>query len=214
LELYTVVVGDLVGSSKLRDRQSLAQKIESVLALLSKQFEHDFIAPLILTRGMDELSGVLLSPKNSYNICTWLNEEIYPLRFRCAVVEGLLDVGVDSGSARKMDGEAFHRASDIMRQLKLTGASYGFHLAPPLDKTGPLVSQLANLCAVIAGDRTPHQNAVARQYRLLNSQRKVAAELGITQQAVSDALRSARWKELHRTEELITDILDRRDLVR
>jgi len=48
----------------------------------------------------------------------------------------------------------------------------------------------------------------------LNSQRKVAAELGITQQAVSDALRSARWKELHRTEELITDILDRRDLVR
>jgi len=107
LELYTVVVGDLVGSSKLRDRQSLAQKIESVLALLSKQFEHDFIAPLILTRGMDELSGVLLSPKNSYNICTWLNEEIYPLRFRCAVVEGLLDVGVDSGSARKMDGEAF-----------------------------------------------------------------------------------------------------------
>ncbi|MCP4684472.1 MAG: hypothetical protein GY867_03390 [bacterium] len=214
--LYTVLVGDLVGSSRLAHRQNLAEKIDSALKHISVVYLKDFRAPPVLTRGMDELSGVLHHPKHSFEICLRLNEEVFPLKFRFAVAEGSLDVGLKSGDARRMDGEAFHRAAVLMEMLKKkdTKSRYGFHLAPPHEEFGALLYDLTSLFSVITDRRTQKQVDTIRLYRRLRNQNRVAAELGITQQAVSDALRATHWKELHRVEKAIADVLDRRGVER
>ena len=208
LNVYTVILGDLIGSSYLQDRQELAGRIEECLTSLNR-ISKDFHAPLTLSKGMDELTGVLVRPGETFRICMLLNEEVYPLNFRFAVAEGSIDVGLKSGDARKMDGQAFHKAARIMRSLKSTDYYFGFDLAAPLDGVNSMISQLANLAAVIAAERTPRQNEIFRLYRMMGSQVKVADKLGISQQAVSDALRSARWNDLLRTEQIITEVLDR-----
>jgi hypothetical protein len=93
--------------------------------------------------------------------------------------------------------------------LKKSGKHYGFHLAPPLGEFNQFLSQHANLASIIMLDRTSHQNRIISRYRRLRHQRKVAEELGITQQAVSESLKIASWKELKRTEDLITSQLAR-----
>lgn len=205
--IYTVVVGDLVGSSKASARQEKALKIESTLHYLSTMFPDDFLAPLTLVRGMDELSGVLVRPDQSYHICTLLNEAIFPLRFRFAIVQDNLDVGTKSKEAGKMDGPAFHRASRLIPMLKLDGALYGFRLAPPMHEFNELLSQLASLAGIIQARRTERQNDIFRKYRQLQNQKSVAAELGIKQQAVSDAMIATSWKQVEVTERLITRVL-------
>ena len=54
-----------------------------------------------------------------------------------------------------------------------------------------------------------HQNQVVRLYRELGRQKDVAERLGITQQAVSDILKRAHWREINRAERLIDGVLRR-----
>lgn len=54
-----------------------------------------------------------------------------------------------------------------------------------------------------------HQFRVVQFYEKFGSQISVAKELGITQQAVSDALRQAHWKEVKRVENMIDEALEK-----
>lgn len=208
LREYTVIVGDLIGSSKLSNRPQSSDIINSALLEVSREYSEEFHGPLVLTKGIDELSAVLHRPKAVYDICTALNEVIFPLRFRFAVVQNTLDIGIESRNAQKMDGRAFHIAADILAELKASGTYFGFQLLPPNDKFNLFLSQLANLASIIMCSRTEHQNQVLILYRTLNRQRDVGRQLGKTQQAVSDALNSAHWKALKRTEDVINGFLE------
>lgn len=161
---------------------------------------------------MDELSVVLTRPNKSFLFCVLLNERIFPLRFRFAIVEDAIDVGLRSKDANRMDGAAFHRAADMIVDLKKTSRLMAFYLQPPLSEHASILSQLATLYWVIAMDRTAQQNEVIRLYRNAKNQERVARKLEKTQQAVSALLRTASWKHLLSTETLVTDILTGRSL--
>jgi len=94
LKSFTVIVADLTSSRGIGQRNKVSNKIRNNLKIIEKKYSKDFYAPLVLTRGMDEMSGVLLQSLKSFKICNELNWEIYPERFRFAIVRGPLDVAV------------------------------------------------------------------------------------------------------------------------
>jgi predicted transcriptional regulator len=205
--IFTVIVGDLVGSRKISDRRSLARKIRSVINRINKEFQKEFYAPLTL-KGMDELSGILKQTRMSYRICRHLNEKLYPHLFRFAIVTGVLDIALDTKDARTMDGPAFHRSADMIRIAKKEDLYYCFDLKLPLEELNQCLNELTNMIHLIRADWTKHQRLVVDLYQKRGNQKKVAKRLGITQQAVSDAIQQAHWKELKRVEEFIDRILE------
>ncbi len=204
---FTVVVGDLVRSRDIKDRSGFSRRIRSSLGSVSKRFKRELYAPLVLTRGIDELSGVLGHPAVAYRICKTLNEEMHPQLIRFAVVRGHLDVGVRTRDARKMDGPAFHQAAELVLAGKRYGRLYSFRIGGPCPNDDACLTELANLIHLMQDGWSDHQREVVRLYERLGRQEAVADRLKISQQAVSDALRLARWKELTRAEKSVELIL-------
>jgi len=209
LKIFTVITGDLVRSRESSGRQQLSRKIRLLIDHLSREFRKEFSAPLILTRGIDELSGVLKRSNMSYRICRLLNEGVYPHLFRFAVVRGTLDVDISSKNARRMDGPAFHTAADMIQRAKKENLYYCFNLGFQFTEFDPWLNELANLLHILRSGWSSHQLRVVQFYEKFGSQKSVAKELGITQQAVSDALRQAHWKEVKRVENMIDEVLEK-----
>jgi hypothetical protein len=208
-KIFTVIVGDLVRSRDSSDRRQLSHKVRLGIDYLSREFREEFSAPLILTRGIDELSGVLKRSNMSYRICTFLNEEVYPHLFRFAVVRGTLDIAINSKDASRMDGPAFHTAVDMIQRAKKENLYYCFNLGFRFAEFDPWLNELANLLHILRSSWSNHQHRVVQLYKKCGSQKAAAKELGITQQAISDALRQAHWKELKRAEDMINESIEK-----
>ncbi len=73
--------------------KELSEKVRSAINDISGQFNEEFYAPLVITKGMDELPGVLIRPEMSYRIYELLNDRITPYFFRFAIVMGNIDLG-------------------------------------------------------------------------------------------------------------------------
>ena len=209
-KIFTIIAGDLVGSRDIsdRDRQRLSDEIPLVLDYLSGEYHQEIYASLILTGGIDELSGVLKRPNMSYRICRLLNEQVHPHQFRFAIVKGILDIAIDSRDPRRMDGPAFHTASDMIQRAKKENLYYCFDMGFQPAEFDMLLNELTNLLHILRGSWSNHQRRVVQFYEKFGNQRAVAKELGITQQAISDALRQAHWKELKRAENMIDKVLE------
>ena len=208
---FTVIIGDLVKSRKITSRQEIAEKLHTVIRDISGQFNDELYAPLVLTKGMDELSGVLIRPKVSYRICELLNDRLIPYFFRFAIVRGKIDVGVPTRDARQMDGSAFHEASGLIQNAKKKNLSYCFELNLKYSQFSEAVTELANLIHIMKCGWSNHQLDVVRLYEKLQKQELVAEKLDITQQAVSEALKKAHWREIKRAEKTIEKILNYKD---
>ena len=208
-KIFTIIVGDLVGSRNISDRQQLSRKIASVIDQVSKEFRKEFYAPLTLTRGIDEFSGVLKRFNMSYGICRFLNEKVHPHLFRLAVVRGPLDIAITSKDARRIDGPAFHVAADMIQRAKKENLYYNFNLGFQFEEFDLWLNELTNLLHILRSSWTNHQRRVVQLYKEIENQKIVAKDLGITQQAVSEALRQAHWKELKRVETMIDRTLEK-----
>ena len=206
-KVFTIIIGDVIGSRDISDRARLLKRIQAAISEIVKKFQEEFYAPLKLTRGVDELSGVLKRPEKAYQICTFLNERLLPYQFRFAIVRGNLDIGVKSKDAAKMDGTAFHIAANIIERARKEKRCYYFDLGlqPPILEQ--LVNELSNLIYLLRSNWSNHQRRIVELYLRLGSQQSVAKKLSITQQAVSDALRQARWKEIGQAEKVIELLL-------
>lgn len=207
--IFTIIVGDLVGSRNISGRQKLSRKIRLVIDHITRKFQKEFYAPLVLTRGIDELSGVLKRSNMSYRICRFLNEEVSPHRFRFAIAKGPLDIAITSKDARKMDGPAFHTGANMIQRAKRDNLYYSFNLGFRFQEFDLCLNELTRLLHILRNGWTDHQRRVVRFYEKFGNQKAVAKALGITQQAVSDALRQAHWKELKRVETIIDGTLER-----
>ena len=204
-KIFTVLLGDLIRSKSIENRSGMSRKINFALRKVSKAFADDLIAPLQQTKGIDEFSGVLKNPSNSYRICRNLNDEVFPESFRFSIARGRLDVGTTTKDARRMDGEAFHLAAGNLKRLKKQSSFYIFDISEDFDKW---LNQVANLTGFMASGWSKHQHKVFTLYETMENQEKIASKLKISQQAVSNVLKAINYKTIADSHELIDMFLE------
>lgn len=196
-------------SRSVKDRQRLSRRIKRSLIKVQSVVGGEVIAPLRFALGMDEISGVFKRPGSSYLACRILNDLIYPNQFRFAIVREAIDIGISTKDSSSMDGPAFHIASSLMTQGKRNDRYYMFHLGPR-DSAGKFdewLIELSNLAAVLTDTWSHHQRDIISKYEKFGKQKIVAKKLGITQQAVSDALKKANWQSIKSAHKLIDGFL-------
>lgn len=201
------MVADLVASRQSPRREELARTVPEFLEDLAERYKADFYAPLMPSRGIDELSGVLTHPRSSYRICLELNEAVHPASFRFAVATGRLDVGLDTGVATKMDGPAFHTASDLMETAKKKDRAYLFYIESLEKHAERLLNEVAHLASLIPLNWSERDREIGALYRALGTQKEVAARLQTTQQAISKTLKNMRWHEYQEANQAINNTL-------
>ncbi|MGK2940242.1 MAG: SatD family protein [Immundisolibacter sp.] len=199
---FIVLVADLVASHRALRRPDLALRLETCLRQLASSA--DWRAPLMSTRGLDELSGVLRRPQMAFDLMHAVNLVVWPQRFRFALAAGTIDVGLASNVAGDMDGPAFHRAADALARVRRERLAAGFDL-PGVNATQTRMAEaLAGLHQTIMENWSPATAVAVAAYEQpsgqagaqTGTQAQTAHRLGISQQAVSAALRRARVAEL------------------
>jgi DNA-binding transcriptional LysR family regulator len=104
-----------------------------------------------------------------------------------------------------MDGPAFHRASDIIKDLKGLRLMCRFSTGDEIvDK---VVAGEINLIFIIKRRWSSRQRRILREYSNTGTQDMVAKTLDITQQAVSKAIKRSMWKEISGIEDDLNHVL-------
>lgn len=186
-----VVLGDVAASREISDRGVFRDRLEALCDHVNETYAGSIEAAFTPLKGIDEVGATLRTVEDLYSITRTITAEIRPEVMRLAVVGGRIDVGENQSDVRSMDGPAFHRADELLRTMDSTGYRFEFEADDELFDT--LLSGQVNLLLAHRDDLTERQREIVATYERRETQREVAAELGITQQAVSSALDAAGW---------------------
>lgn len=186
-----VIVGDVVNSRSVDDRERLHAMLESGVERANDALEDQLVAPFTTLKGVDEVGGVLTDPGASYRAIRELSEAIHPTAIRFAVVWGRVDVGSDASEVAKMDGPAFHEADDLLEDVEAAGRYIGLSVPGTEEWLVDLLANQMDLIFMWKDGWTPHQADVMKLYREHGTMAAVADRLDVSVQAVSQTLQRA-----------------------
>ncbi|MBN1455506.1 MAG: hypothetical protein JW945_04575 [Methanomicrobia archaeon] len=198
LKLATEVLGDVVASRTITNRAAFQRTLEEAGQAVTDTYPDVYAACKIL-KGLDEFGCALTSITDCYSIITTLLARLYPNRARFVLVYDYVDTGLETQDVSIMDGPAFHKASEMLSALKKSKLLFDMSVQDEvLDAS--LVG-LINLILITKNTWSKRQFQIVEEYRKHKLQSEIAANLGISQQAVSKTLARTMWKELEIIEE-------------
>ena len=175
-----------------RQAEETASKLGSSALALTAKFGEDLVSPP--SQEGRALVAILARPDVAFDVAVSLMEEVWPSLLRIVFVT----TGHQQSDEAKH--EAHGRAMELLEEAEREQAAFRFQIAG----RGPAETQLAESCALLHStlcqDWTATRAAAVRAYRKLGRQKEVAQQLEITQQAVSQMLRGARYRELAQVE--------------
>lgn len=199
---FVVVVGDIVKSREMTDRADAQDRIREVVETFNDRAPDALEAPLQLTGG-DEMKAILSDPSWVVDMITWISEAVHPIELVWGIGRGLLETSwvPDVGA---LDGPCFHRARHAVEESSREGnwvTASGFS-----KRDDRLLSVVFGLMGAIRDSWTDRQVGYIRSVREM-SQKATAEEFGVSESAVSQSLRRARYKEIVRGEAVLRDLL-------
>lgn len=202
---FYVILGDVIQSRQINNREDFQKKIEETCKNINTIYAEGIYADFKILKGIDEIGGVLSSVSNIYKIITGILEDIYPNTIRFALVFDYIDTSLETRNVTKMDGAAFHKASEMIRELKMSKLM--FDMSVEDEMLDIAITGQINLIFLLKKNWSATQHNIVREYEKIKKQSEVAEKLGITQQAVSKNLRQSMWKEIRTVEENINFLL-------
>lgn len=197
-----VVLGDVVGSREVEDRDAFKRTLERGMETVSERYAETLTASFESLKGIDEFGGVLTDVTVLYSVLRDITEALHPTPARFGVATGSIDVGRSTGTVSEMDGGAFHRADDLVARAEqeelLVGVDTGRAMLDPF----LTVTFDALLRARVSW--TERQLKAVQAYRKAGTQGEAAAAIGISQQAVSNALSRADYDRVLALEAHVT----------
>lgn len=109
------VIGDLVGSRKVRDRSNLQTRLGATLAEINAAHAAHLASPGTITLG-DEYQAVYRGADTLFQDFWTLLRRLHPARIRFSVGVGPLSTPINPVQAIGMDGPAFHVARAAMNE--------------------------------------------------------------------------------------------------
>ncbi len=203
-KLY-VMLGDVISSRRIKDKAAFQKKLEKACHEINTAYSMDIYADFRILKGIDEIEGVLSKISKSYNILTALSEQLYPYSMRFALSLDYIDTALETRSVTRMDGPAFHKASDMIYGLKKSKLFFDMSAADELLDTA--IKGEINLIMLLKNNWSARQSQIVREYREKKNQYEVAKALGITQQSVSRTLKRCMWHEIAGLEEELNYVL-------
>jgi hypothetical protein len=193
-----VLLGDIISSKKIKDRAKFQKRLINSCNNINEAYGNDLIAKMKIIKGSDEIGCLLGNLTPLYNIIDEIFKDIFPVKIRFVLVYGEIDTGLGTKDISQMDGPAFHQASKLIVDLKKEKLIFNMHTSNKVMDV--LISNNINLIYLIKSRWSPTKLEIIQAYERWGDQKKVAGELGISQQSVSYHLKSSNWKEIKKIE--------------
>jgi len=206
---YFVIIGDMVQSRNLNDRQKVQEAFGSALKNAQKTYGQGIVSPLTLTIG-DEFQAVLDRAQDFFAIINHLEESLPDIRFRYGLGVGEISTALNRKAAIGMDGPAFHFARQALEQARQMKRRFVFVCASP--KIQARIDLFFNWIDTITAGWSKEKLQILHLSQLRLKQKEVAAKIGISQPAVSQHMRQPVFRLVLQTQQVVLDEID--DLLR
>lgn len=113
---YIVLIGDIVSSKTIKQRDQFQRNLQSALAALNSNRD-GLLAPYTITLG-DEFQAAGLSHARLFPDVFFLMQKLHPVLVRIAIGVGTIDTEINPEQTLAMDGQAFHRARTAIGLLR------------------------------------------------------------------------------------------------
>jgi SatD family (SatD) len=189
------VLGDIVRSKRLdaAARNEVQSILHTLMEDVSRRYERSILGGFLMTIG-DEFQGLLGVPDVVPEIVQDIREKLPRLKFRIAVSLGELTTERPRGVALGSDGPAWHAARQLLEQwraAKRDGVAFTGFGSDDVVLNG-VSGLLTHHWAHLEASQREIVNALRHHQGL---RKEAAAEMAISQQALSNRAQTAGWRE-------------------
>jgi hypothetical protein len=202
-----VVLGDMVSSRNIVDRDNFENRIEKACDEVNQKYKNCLYSNFKTIKGIDEIGGVLKDISHIYKIIILLQDYFYPQSMRFALVFDCVNAGLETDDVSKMDGPAFHIAAEEINKLKKKKLLFGFRTKDEITDTA--IEGEINLLLLLSHSLSDTQRRIIKEYRKSMTHKEIADTLGTTRQNVSNTLERIDWARVDYIENNLSYILHR-----
>lgn len=212
MEMYTVIVSDIIGSRKLNDyeRHEWQLFLKSAIVQVNENFFRFIEAPFMITKG-DEFQGVLKSISSMHQIMMEFERLIFPLTLRFAVGYGAIQK-MGSKIPIEMDGQAFHRAQAALNVAKKKKLSVVINTGN--EDFDRMINTIYQLMYAIKSRWSDVNFKRYWKYQEIGTYERVAQDEGVSTQAVWDSLHHSNAIDIIQAELTLNQILCESNVVK
>jgi DNA-binding XRE family transcriptional regulator len=203
LMLYCAIIGDIIGSRKLKDRQMVQREFIAMAKEASNLYKAEIQSPFTVTIG-DEFQALLKSLVVIPNIIEHVVQRMAPVELVFGLGIGPIHTDINPKMAIGMDGPAFHLARQALLQAKKKKPRIIYHS----EMIGvDMINALNYFIESCEARRTKRQKEVLSYVSQNYTQEAIAKALGITQQSVHDIISASYLPEIAEAKRTIAKYL-------
>lgn len=197
---YVAIIGDIVDSKKLTDRNVVQQKLKKVLEDINNKYSEDIASKFTITLG-DEFQGLLKNRNSIMKIVFEIEMAMTPIQIRFGIGIGDISTDISFNNSSEIDGPAYHRARKMIKEIKEKKSQYAESYSNVLIcseednlEIDELLNSILSVCTALKSKWTERQKEIIYAYITNDkNQYKAAHILNIGQPSVNKALRSAQF---------------------
>lgn len=211
---YVAIIGDIVGSKKIRNRNKTQQELKQVLENINLKYEEDIASNFMITLG-DEFQGLLKYGRNTVDIMIKIESALWPVRLRFGLGAGEICTDIDPAFPLGADGPAYHNARTAIEQLKANDKKYATYRSNikiisegDNQQVDALLNSIFSLSTALKAKWTTRQKEIIACFLDQNkNQRKTAEKLGIQQSSINRALDNSAFYSYHKAMDTASTLL-------
>jgi len=201
---YLAIIGDIQGSREIENRMEFQRKFHQLMEELNRQFEKNIISPFTVTLG-DEFQAVLKNADAIFDLPYLLKTSLPHLNVFIGMGIGEIETEIFTHTSVGMDGPCFRIARSQLEAAKKESPRVRIGIQ---DIEYQILNSYLLLMEILEFQQTSHQKQIIELYQKLRNQVEVARQLGITQAAVSQALKGAHFQEITKARENLIKFLN------
>ena len=195
VEKYFAIMGDIVDSRKIEDRDELQKKFVNIINSINDKYSDDIASKFLITLG-DSFQGLLKKSSKVLNIIDEIESSMFPSKLRFGIGIGEIKTSIDIEYSSLIDGPAYHNARFAIDNIKKVNNKKRDSSYILVKSEYTLLDNLMNsslcLCNTIKSNWSEKQRAVIDLIiRDGKTQDEAAIILGIKQPSVNERLKSS-----------------------
>lgn len=215
-KVYIAIIGDIIGSKNIEERNNFQKKFKAVLEDVNKRYKDSIASKFMITLG-DEFQGLLGRSDNLFDIIFDIEKAMKPVEFRFGVGIGYIDTDINPDIPLGSDGPAYHYARKMIDKLKLKESKYkntptNILIFTDREDTNVLLESILELTYAIKSKWTDRQIEIIEIYKNNDeNQYKAAETLGVKQSTVNKAIKASMFYQYDKGIESIKQYLRKGD---
>ena len=217
-KIYVAIIGDIIDSKKINNRNEVQQKLKQILNEINQLYDPIISANFRISLG-DEFQGLLNTQEDAFEIINYIEMNMFPTKIRFGIGVGTIDTDINKNNSLEIAGPAYYNARKCITVLNEHKRSYEkiitntlIYSGEKLETEDNLINSILSLITISKSKWKEKTIRIIKSY--INNgynQYNVANELGVQQPTISKTLNNSNYYTINNSYKILRNTMKERD---